>query len=106
MPSGLAALIIGAVPLWVALRRGFVGDRPSRTTLSGVAVGFAGLALLVLPGDRPGDAALWAVLLAAGVAVVGGRLVLLPAIEPPADALVSTAWQMLLGGARDVSSAW
>ena len=29
------------------------GDRPPRGTLAGVAVGFAGLALLVLPGDRP-----------------------------------------------------
>ena len=59
VPSGLAALIIGAVPLWVVLMRLTHGDRVPRETLAGVALGFAGVAVLVLPGDRPGDAPLW-----------------------------------------------
>src|SRR3954462_9992933 len=56
LPSGLAALIIGAVPLIVVLRRFAYGERVKRATLAGVAVGFIGLAVLVLPGGRPGDA--------------------------------------------------
>jgi drug/metabolite transporter (DMT)-like permease len=99
VPSGLAALIIGSVPLWVVLLRAAHGDRPPLATLTGVAVGFSGLALVVLPGDRPGDAPLWGVLLcvAAAVSWASGsyysrRLPL------PRDALASTAWQMLLGG--------
>lgn len=63
VPSGLAALIIGAVPLWVVLLRLMHSERVHRGTLASGAVGFAGLAVLVLPGDRPGDAPLWGVLL-------------------------------------------
>src|SRR3990170_186152 len=50
VPSGLTALIIGSVPLWVVLMRLGEGDRPGRGTLAGVIVGFVRLALLVLPG--------------------------------------------------------
>lgn len=99
VPSGLAALIIGAVPLWVVVLRIYDGDRVPRGTLAGVAVGFAGLAVLVLPGDRPGDAPLWGVLtiVAASISWAAGsyyskRMAL------PADTFVSTAFQMLLGG--------
>ena len=63
VPSGLAALIIGSVPLWVVIMRLAEGDRPGRGTLAGVVVGFVGLAVLVLPGDRPDGAPLWGVLL-------------------------------------------
>jgi drug/metabolite transporter (DMT)-like permease len=100
VPSGLAALIMGAMPLWVLLMRAGHGDRVPRATLAGVAVGFAGLALLVLPGDRPGDAPLWAVLVvvAASVSWAFGAFYS-PRTPLPRDALASTAWQMLFGGA-------
>ncbi len=98
-PSGVAALIMGAIPLWVALERGFVGDKPSRTTIVGVIIGFLGLSVLLLPGDRPGDAALWAVLLTvlASFCWATGTF-LSPRLDMPADPFLSTAWQMLLGG--------
>src|SRR5215211_4485575 len=54
VPSGLAALIIGSVPLWVVVMRSLHGERVPRGTLAGVLLGFAGLAVLVLPGDLPG----------------------------------------------------
>src|SRR3954452_10394497 len=69
VPSGLAALIIGAVPLIVVLLRALNGDRPPRVTLVGVAIGFTGLALLVLPGDRPGHAPLSGVLICVAAAL-------------------------------------
>lgn len=99
VPSGLAALIIGAVPLWVVLMRLGEGDRPQRGTLAGVLVGFVGLAVLVLPGDRPGDAPLWGVLLIvlASISWAAGSFYS-KRMNLPADALVSTAFQMLLGG--------
>jgi drug/metabolite transporter (DMT)-like permease len=99
VPSGLAALIIGSVPLWVVLMRTAHGDRVPAPTLAGVVLGFGGLALLVLPGDRPGDAPLWGVLLVVAAAAFwasgsfySSRTAL------PSDPLASTAWQMLLGG--------
>jgi len=100
VPSGLAALIIGAVPLWVVLMRLGEGDRPARGTLAGVVVGFLGLAVLVLPGDRPGDAPLWGVLLivAASISWAAGSFYS-KRMDLPSDSLVSTAFQMLLGGA-------
>jgi drug/metabolite transporter (DMT)-like permease len=99
VPSGLAALIIGSVPLWVVVLRSAHGDRVPRGTLAGVAVGFVGLAMLLLPGDRPGDAPLWGVLLcvAAAVSWASGSFYS-RRVQLPEDALVSTSWQMLLGG--------
>ena len=99
VPSGLTALIIGSVPLWVVVLRSVHSERVPGGTLTGVAVGGAGLALLVLPGDRPGDAPLWGVLtcLAASLSWAAGSFY--SRHTPlPADALLSTAWQMMLGG--------
>jgi drug/metabolite transporter (DMT)-like permease len=100
VPSGLAALIIGAVPLWVALLRLVDRQRVPRATLAGVAAGFAGLALLVLPGDRPDDAPLLGmlVLVLASISWAAGSFYS-KRMELPADTLVSTGFQMLFGGA-------
>ena len=99
VPSGLTALLIGAVPLVVVLFRLGDRDRPAPATLIGVAVGFAGLALLVLPGDRPGDAPLWGVLLvlAAAVSWAAGSYYS-RRMQLPSDALLSTSLQMVFGG--------
>jgi drug/metabolite transporter (DMT)-like permease len=99
VPSGLAALIIGSVPLWVVLMRSAHGDSVPRGTLGGVAVGFAGLAVLVLPGDRPDDAPLWGVMLlvAASLSWAAGSFYSRRLPQPP-DAFASTALQMLIGG--------
>jgi drug/metabolite transporter (DMT)-like permease len=99
VPSGLAALIIGSVPLWVVLLRALHGERVPRLTYAGVAVGFAGLAVLVAPGDRPGDAALWGLLLLflASISWASGSFYS-RRLPLPDDAFASTAFQMLLGG--------
>jgi drug/metabolite transporter (DMT)-like permease len=99
VPSGLASLIIASVPLWVVLFRTVTGDRVSVGTLGGVGAGFAGVAMLVLPGDKP-----------EGV-TIGGLLLLVLAsaswafgsftstkLEMPKDPFVSTALQSLAGG--------
>src|SRR5918999_4575921 len=46
--TGLAALLVASVPLWLALFRRLTGDRPSAMTVAGVAIGFGGLAMLSL----------------------------------------------------------
>jgi drug/metabolite transporter (DMT)-like permease len=57
IPSGVAALLIASIPLWVALfDRLFFGRRLSGRAVMGLAVGFAGVALLVDPwGGGPID---------------------------------------------------
>jgi drug/metabolite transporter (DMT)-like permease len=53
LPAGVAALLIGTIPIWMVLfDRAVFGRRLQRSTYVGVAVGFAGLAFLFDPfGD-------------------------------------------------------
>ncbi|HEY0362384.1 MAG TPA: EamA family transporter [Solirubrobacteraceae bacterium] len=100
VPAGLAALLIASVPLWLVLMRSTVGrERVHRGTLAGVAVGFCGLGLLLLPGSRPAEATAGGILLvlvAAGSWATGSFLS--PRLRMPSDPLVSTGWQMVVGG--------
>ncbi len=48
VPTGLSAVAIGAVPLWVALFAGLLGRWPKRIEWVGLALGFSGLVLLNL----------------------------------------------------------
>jgi drug/metabolite transporter (DMT)-like permease len=99
VPAGLAALVVASVPLWIVVLRATLGERQPAGAMIGVLIGFAGVALLLLPGERPDEAttAGLLVIVAAAVSwatgsVASGRL---PA---PRDAFVATGWQMLLGG--------
>jgi drug/metabolite transporter (DMT)-like permease len=48
VPAGVAALIVGVQPLLTALAAGsYLGERITRTQWSGLAIGFAGVALVV-----------------------------------------------------------
>ena len=74
-------------------------ERVHRGTLAGVAVGFCGLGLLLLPGSRPAEATAGGILLvlvAAGSWATGSFLS--PRLSMPSDPLVSTGWQMVVGG--------
>lgn len=50
IPSGVAALLVSVNALWVVLLRLRAGQRLSRLTMAGVAVGLIGLAVMLLPG--------------------------------------------------------
>jgi drug/metabolite transporter (DMT)-like permease len=64
-----------------------------------VAIGFAGVALLLLPGNRPEGVELVPVLVIVLAAVSWGFGSLISQrVSLPADPLVSTGWQMLIGG--------
>ena len=50
IPSGIAALIIAMMPVWVAILVGvFLGERLPGLVVIGVPVGFVGVAILVGP---------------------------------------------------------
>jgi drug/metabolite transporter (DMT)-like permease len=97
--SSLAALIIASVPLWVVLFRWATGDRVSLGTLGSVVVGFAGVAILVLPkGSAEGNMFGFLLLIAAAVCWATGSF-LSTRLSLPSDPLTSTTIQMLCGGA-------
>jgi drug/metabolite transporter (DMT)-like permease len=96
VPSGVAALVIGIVPLMVLLLRWLFGERVPITALLGVGVGFVGLAVLAIPGGLDGsiDAAGMLVLVIASASWASGSF-LSRRVPLPRDPLVSTTWQLI-----------
>ena len=50
VPSGIAALLVSVMPLWIILFRFRAGDKPARLTIAGVAIGMGGLIAMLWPG--------------------------------------------------------
>jgi drug/metabolite transporter (DMT)-like permease len=99
VPSGLAAVLVASVPLWIVVYRWAAGDRARRATLLGVLAGFAGVALLLLPGNRPSGVPIGPSLVIVGAAASWGFGSFISKSVPlPRDGLVTTGWQMLFGG--------
>jgi len=99
--SGIAALLIATLPLWVAiLGRLFFNLRLSRSTLVGIGLGFAGVGTLVWPagGRAPVDLVGAIILLGSPILWAIGSLYSARA-HLPARPLVGVAMQMLCGGA-------
>jgi len=100
VPSGLAALVIGASPFYFAVLDWgvFRGPRPGRLVTLGLVVGLAGLAVLVGPdlGTRGVRTAGLVALLVANFGWVFGSLYSRQADTPPSPVL-ATAMQMLGG---------
>ena len=96
--SSLASLIIASVPLWVIILRTLTGEKVSRGTLVGVAIGFVGVALLVLPGgDSKANVAGLLTLVVASASWASGSF-FSSKLPLPRDPFVSTATQMVTGG--------
>ncbi len=103
IPSGMAALIVATIPIWMVVLEWLHGDtRPNLPVLIGLLLGLGGIALLVEHGQATG----------ASSATLVGVMILLPAaiawaagsyysrrVDQPASPLLATAMQMLAGGA-------
>jgi drug/metabolite transporter (DMT)-like permease len=99
VPSGLAALLVASIPLWVVLWRRVLRERVSARSAGAVALGFVGVALLVRPGPQSAGASVAGLLTVVGAAAMwGAGSVVSRRVSLPRDGLASTAWQMLLGG--------
>jgi len=96
VPSGLAALLVASIPLWVIILRRVSGDRIPLASLAAVLVGFAGVALVVKPESGESILAPLACVAAAALWAVGSFMS--PRIDLPRNPLASTGWQSLLGG--------
>ncbi len=96
--SGVAAVAIASVPLWVALVAGLFGRWPSRGEWIGLAVGLAGVVLLQTGGDLRANPA-GAIVLTASCASWAFGSIYSRRLPTPKNGLMASGAQMLAGGA-------
>jgi drug/metabolite transporter (DMT)-like permease len=98
MSTGLAALLIASVPLWLVVYRLVTGDRPAAATLAGVLVGFGGLALLTLTrGGGTGSPLGVAIILVAALSWATGAF-LSSRLPMPENPFAASVYEMMAGG--------
>ena len=103
IPSGITALVIATMPVWVAvLGRVFLRERLPRLASFGIVLGFVGVAILVGPSAFGGAGALdplgLIAILISPIAWSVGSLFASHRAVLPARPLVATGIQMVLGG--------
>ncbi len=116
--SGVATLVVSLSPLFIVLldwavlglSRGKLGDRPALLTFVGIAVGFAGLVMLVGPELVPGSSAQnnigrMLALVAACFFWAAGSLMTRYAPDP-IEPFTGAALQMFWGGIWLVATGW
>ena len=102
VPSGITALIIGTVPLWIVMVGwiGFQDDVPSNKIVFGLLLGLAGVVLLIKPTGISGESisipGLIAIMFACFFWAWGSYLSKSPTM--PKSTLLSVALQMLIAG--------
>lgn len=100
VPSGLAALLIGVMPIWmVALDWLRSGSRPSKQVIVGLLLGAVGVGLLVLPqGGGNGVDLLGAAVLVLAAASWAWGSVISRSAPLPASPFLATSIEMIAGG--------
>jgi drug/metabolite transporter (DMT)-like permease len=109
VPSGLAALIVASVPIWMMVLDGLQRrERPHGVVVLGLALGLGGIALLVAPGRFAGGARVdpvgAAVLLAAALFWAIGSVYSRRA-SLPSSTFLATAMEMIAGGVLLMATA-
>ena len=101
VPTGIVALLIAALPLWIAIFKVVDGKGSSPLSWLGITVGFAGVGLLLQPElSKPenGSHIFWMAMVILGNIGWGLGTYIAPRLELPKSSLVVTAYQMLFGG--------
>jgi drug/metabolite transporter (DMT)-like permease len=99
VPSGIAAVLVGMVPLWMVVLDAVTGGaRPTARAWIGIAIGFLGVAVLVRPSghetiDRGGFLALLVASICWSYGSLFGRRA-----DLPKSPLLTTGMEMLAGG--------
>lgn len=105
VPSGLVALLVATIPLWMALLASFGRDavRPSAQAVAGLLLGFGGIALLLGPAlahaAHTEFPVLWALFPIGGSLSWAWGSLWSRRVRMPASPLASTGVGMLAGGA-------
>ncbi|MFF7588929.1 EamA family transporter [Kitasatospora purpeofusca] len=98
VPSGLAALLVAAVPLWMVLLTAAGGERPKRAELAGVLLGLVGLAVLSAPAIGGSIAPAGVVAIICATLTWASGSFASKRIRMPGNVFASSAYQMLAGG--------
>lgn len=104
VPSGLVALLVATIPLWMALLASFGRDavRPTVRAVVGLLMGFGGIALLLGPAlanaAQAEFPAAWALIPVAGALSWSWGSLWSRRVRMPASPLASTGVGMLSGG--------
>lgn len=106
--SGMTALLVGTVPIWMVLLEWArkKSARPGSRLLTGVLLGFTGIAILVLfrPGQgAPGTDVPWALLLAATSLAWSWGSLYSRSADLPSSALLATSMEMITGGLQQLA---
>lgn len=103
VPSNIAAIVVAAMPLWIALIRWIAlrHDKPGRLATLGLLLGFAGIVMLVRstsgPSAAQGHLAALAMLVFASLLWASGSLFSRVA-DLPESPVLAISMQMLTGG--------
>jgi len=99
VPSGLAALIVASIPLWVVVLRLVAGERVGLGVVGGVTVGLIGVAILVVPGGISGQTDPTGLLMLLGAPLLWATgSFISPRLDLPRSVWASTAYQMIAAG--------
>ncbi|MCW2901322.1 MAG: Threonine/homoserine efflux transporter RhtA [Streptosporangiaceae bacterium] len=98
LSTGLTALLISSVPLWLVVFRRLSGDRPPVATIAGVVAGFTGVALVSVlrSGGAASTLGIVVILLASLSWSIGSFLS--SRLPMPANSLVTSVYEMAAGG--------
>lgn len=110
VPSGVVALLVSAMPIWIIVFRFRGGDRPAPLTLVGVAAGLVGLVMMLLPGGtRPvsggdGDVVVWTLAVMASTFCWAFFSWRSTRYRLPGNPLVTTTYEMAVAGVALVAA--
>lgn len=103
VPSGTAALVLSTIPVWMTVLEAAQGTRPRWPGVVGLALGVAGLAVLVGPGPSGAPPAGLAALVVSAFAWAAGSL-LSRRSSLPANLTLASGMQLLCGGTALVAA--
>ncbi|MFE4970511.1 EamA family transporter [Kitasatospora sp. NPDC056651] len=103
VPSGLAALLVAAVPLWMVVLTAFGGgERPKPAELAGVLLGMVGLGVLSAPAIGGSVKPVGVILIIVATLLWATGSFASKKIPMPGNVLAASAFQMLTGGLCDL----
>jgi drug/metabolite transporter (DMT)-like permease len=100
VPSGMAALPLATIPVWMTLLDwASGGPRPRWRAVAGLALGLVGLAFLIGPGSRGGAPLVGLLALVASAFAWAAGSILSRHLPRPPSLILASGMQLLAGGA-------